>query len=439
MAITEMGTGPSEALGDAGAQIAALTELLWAARSDDELVDVIGQIQQLRALLAAVEAGAVAEADTREIARRKLGWGSTGDWLTHLGGLRRGAGRRVVRRAHALTSERERTLQALAAGRVSSEQSDVILEAVDQLPTAPRLRRRGEQHLLSCAKRFDATDLSRAGRHLAHVVDPDGADRRLEAQLDRDERAAHHGRYLTISDDGAGGVRLKGRGSIEDAAVLRAALLPLTAPLPPEPHSSEEHDLSAPGRDLRDHGARLWDALVATAQHALDTDLPPASHGAVPRITITVDHDYLVKGLGEGATDDGLTLSAGTIRRLACDAHLIPVVLGTDSAVLDVGRAQRLVTPALWHALVARDGHCAFPSCTRPPVMCHAHHIRHWSDGGSTSLDNLVLLCGHHHRTIHHTPWEVALDERDRRPGFHPPPRTGDPQPTPIRHRPRRE
>ncbi|HEX6150360.1 HNH endonuclease signature motif containing protein, partial [Nocardioides sp.] len=98
----------------------------------------------------------------------------------------------------------------------------------------------------------------------------------------------------------------------------------------------------------------------------------------------------------------------------------------------------RLVTPAIWTALVARDRHCAFPGCTRPPVMGHAHHIRHWIDGGTTSLNNLVLLCGHHHRTIHHTPWQVRL-AADGIPEFLAPTKAGRPPPEWIRHRHRRE
>ena len=125
------------------------------------------------------------------------------------------------------------------------------------------------------------------------------------------------------------------------------------------------------------------------------------------------------------------------VRRLACHAQVIPGVLDSDGMVLDVGRAQRLVTIAIWLALILRDQHCAFPGCTRPPSMCHAHHIVHWADGGPTSLTNLVLLCGEHHRVIHHTPWQVRL-ARDGRPEFLPPPRTGH-TPEWIRHRPRRE
>jgi hypothetical protein len=92
---------------------------------------------------------------------------------------------------------------------------------------------------------------------------------------------------------------------------------------------------------------------------------------------------------------------------MACDAELIPIVLGSRGEVLDVGRHLRLASAAIWKALVARDRHCRFPHCTRPPVMCHAHHLVHWCEGGETSLVNMILLCGHHHRLIHAGPWQI--------------------------------
>jgi hypothetical protein len=222
---------------------------------------------------------------------------------------------------------------------------------------------------------------------------------------------------------------------------LKAALLPLTSPTPAvdDEHGELVHD-------PRDHGTRTWDALVQIAQHALDTELPPESHGAPARLTVTMGLDTLRAGLGDrltvgasgaGLTGDGTELSVATIRRLACDAEIVPAVLGGAGEVLDVGRTRRLVTLAIWLALVLRDRHCAFPGCTRPPVMCHAHHITHWVNGGATSLANLVLLCGHHHRVIHNSSWEVRLNPQDRRPEFRAPPKPGV-GPEWIRHRPRR-
>jgi hypothetical protein len=427
-------SGPAAVLAGVIEQLRGVDATLWPARSDDELIDTVGLVQAARSVLAAVEAGALVEADTRDLPRQRLHYGSTGDWLTHTGGLRTGEGKRVLARAHALAGPMGRTRQALVDGHVSPGQADVIVHAVGDLPGLEWDRRRGEKVMLRHARSLDASDLARAGRHLATVVDPDGADRRLEAALDRDERAAHQGRYLSIVEDRAGGVRLRGRGSIEDAAVLKAALLPLTCPRPTTSDDGEEV------RDPRDSGARLWDALVRTAQHALDTDLQPAAHGARPRLLVTLDHDTLkarLAGSRIGVTTDGHELPASTLRRLACDADLIPVVLGTRGEILDIGRTARLVTTPIWTALVARDRHCTFPACTRPPSMCHAHHLRHWADGGETSLANLALLCGHHHRTVHHTPWEIRLSPDDRRPEFRPPPQLGI-TPDWIRQRPRR-
>jgi hypothetical protein len=433
---------PAVALQAARAQVGVLEGRLATRFSDDALVEGLAAAQRLKGAVAALETQLLAEADLRDLARKQLHWGSTTDWYTHLAGLTRREGRRAVVHAQQLVSELPDTLEALRRAETSPTQAAVICHAIDTLPSSPTLRARGEEVLLAESRRLNATELARTARHLAEVVDPDRTERRDEAALAREERAAHTGRFLSVTEDGAGGVRIKGRGSTEDGAVLRAALLPLTKPAPAV-------DPDTPGceveTDPRDHGARMFDALVELAQHALDTDRVPSSHGARPRVAITVDLQSLVAGLSddpgaEAVTDDGLRLSVAAVRRLACDAELIPVCLGTLGEVLDVGRLARLVTPALWRALVARDRHCTFPGCTRPPAMCHAHHIIHWADGGRTSLDNLVLVCGEHHRVLHHTPWQVRLDRDDRRPEYLPPPRVTSPEPpTWIRYRPRRE
>ena len=443
MAITPLShPTPAGVVAAACAGLDAVAESLWSARAGGELVAGVEELQRLKAKAAGLEAELLAELDARDTASRELGWASTADWFTHLAGTTRRQGRQALAHARLLVTERVATLVGLREGAVSPDQASVVVDALERLPE--HVRRPGEQLLLEEAGRLNATDLHRAGRHLASVVDPDRDEREAEQALDREERAAHLGRHLSVTEDGCGGIRFRGGGSVEDGAVLRAALLPLTKPVPgldPAPGAEQP--------DPRDHGARMWDALVRLAQHGLDTDLPPTSHGARPRVAVTIDaptlrdttlHGETLRGdaAGVAVTEDGLELPGGAIRRLACDCDLIRVLLDAEGCVLDVGRAQRLVTPAIWTALVARDHHCAFPGCTRPPVMCHAHHIRHWIHGGKTALDNLVLLCGHHHRTIHHTPWQVRL-AHDRQPEFLPPPKTGRPPPEWIRHRPRQE
>ncbi len=210
-----------------------VAETLWSARSDDELIGVVEQAQRLASVLAAVEASAVAEADLRGLAKERLHYGSTGDWLTHTGGLRRGEGKRRVVRAHALTGPLTRTRSALVAGEVSATQVDPILDAVHALPSGELVRARGEQAMLEHAARawMPPSWPGWAGTWPTWST-PTPADRRLEAALDREDRAAHAGRFLAITEDRAGGVRIKGYGSTEDAALLKAALLPLTCPSP---------------------------------------------------------------------------------------------------------------------------------------------------------------------------------------------------------------
>ena len=435
-------TSPAEVIGGADAQVAPLADRLWAAVADEDLVEGILALEEHEARLGAVRARMLAEITARELPRTKLAWSSNGDWYAHLAGLTRTAGHRAVAHAKALVGEREATLAAMTDGKVSAVQAGVVCDAIEKLPGNPALREQAETLLLDQAATLDATQLGQAGRRILAHVDPDREHRDDEAALAREERAAHLGRHLSITEDGAGGVRVRGRGSVEDAATLKAALLPLTKP---HPTASDEDSGSEDGRsgsDPRDHGARMWDAMIGIAQHSLDTEAQPESHGARPRVGVLIDYDSLRKdsdGQGQPAlTDDGLRLSHAAVRRLACDADILPVCLGPHGQPLDVGRTQRLVTTAIWLALIARDRHCAFPGCTRPPIMCHAHHITHWADGGSTSLNNLVMLCGHHHRTIHDTAWQVRL-ATDARPEFRAPPRRPDHPPPEqwIRHRPR--
>jgi hypothetical protein len=154
----------------------------------------------------------------------------------------------------------------------------------------------------------------------------------------------------------------------------------------------------------------MWDALIEAAQRLAGTDRLPTDHGRRPRIGVTIDWESLRTGRGEARLDTGHELSAAAVRRLACDADVLPHVLGSRSQLLDVGRMSRLVTAALWHALIVRDQHCAFPGCRRPPAACDAHHVQHWADGGRTDPDNLVLLCPRCHALVHEHRWSVRGD-----------------------------
>ena len=111
---------------------------------------------------------------------------------------------------------------------------------------------------------------------------------------------------------------------------------------------------------------------------------------------------------------------ASTVRKIACDADIIPVLLGSEGRILDIGRTTRIFPPHIRKAITARDQGCAFPGCTIPAPWCEAHHITYWSHGGPTSTDNGTLLCSHHHHLIHKEQWPIQV--KTGVPWFIPPP-----------------
>jgi hypothetical protein len=408
------------------AEVGELARTLWAARDRHELMGTVVEVESLKSALDALQLHVVRELEQTD-AVKPVGWASTQDFVTAVAGGYHGQGRATVRLAQSTSEPLYAPLsEAMADGWLSTAKALVIEHAVEGLPGDPDLRRRGLSTLLEDAKRLNATELKKVGRHLLRVVDPDGEDRAAERALEREERAAHLQRHLSITSDQAGGAWIRGRCSAEDAALVRTTLMPLAAPTPAGTPACDPGTCRVPGcghdgRDPRDHGARMLDALVDGCRRLQTVDLLPDQHGATPRLGLLMDFDGLRAAVGTATIETGEELSAAAVRRLACDADVIPAVLGSAGEVLDVGRLQRLVTAALWKALVIRDRHCRFPGCTRPPLMCHAHHAQHWIDGGPTSLDNLVLLCGHHHRLVHAGPWRI----RQRSPGrfaFVPPP-----------------
>ncbi|MDD7935762.1 DUF222 domain-containing protein [Actinomycetospora straminea] len=246
-----------------------------------------------------------------------------------------------------------------------------------------------------------ATDTRREHRDTKHRDTEPAADSTTEpdssTEPDADGAATRDGAPRTDAgpgepapdvEPGAGGGRVEPAPDTEPEGAAPLALIP--APRRPDPAPSAGGWTERPGRAL---------------------------------LTITIDHRWLCAALaergGHGTLDSGHAVDPATVRRWACDAEIVPMLLGSRSEPLDVGRTQRTAPDALRRALNLRDGGCAFPGCTRRPRRCHAHHIRHWLDGGPTALDNLCLLCRHHHQLIHHGHWQIEMIEG--RPWFTPP------------------
>ena len=155
--------------------------------------------------------------------------------------------------------------------------------------------------------------------------------------------------------------------------------------------------------------------------------------GERPHVTITMNWDAITGMISNASFDSGAMISPAQARKFLCDAQIIPMILGSKSEVLDVGRASRTFPAHLRRALVARDRGCAWPGCDRPPDWCDGHHINFWErDFGRTCLDNGCLLCRHHHTEIHKEEWVIRM-AADGLPEFIPP-RWIDPQQKPRRN-----
>ncbi len=296
------------------------------------------------------------------------------------------------------TAGRSLLRAALGRGTISAEHAAVAAQSLAELSgsVSADVVTEAEEFLAEQATLVDPRSLAQLAKHLRHVLDPDGED-----DLAERERRAVARRVLELKDKRDGSADVRGHLDPELAASLRAALGPLARPRP-----------SAGGeRDLRTIGQRNADALADLIRIAASGDGMPVQHGARPTVSVHISLQALMNLPGHpcGQLDWSGPISAATARRLSCDAMVVPVVLGSRSEPLDVGRASYVVTQAIWRALVARDGGCAFAGCDRPPEWTEAHHRTHWADGGETSVANCCLLCDHHHRQVHHHGWTPLL------------------------------
>jgi hypothetical protein len=307
----------------------------------------------------------------------------------------------------------------LAAGSIGPAHLRVITATIGRIPasTHPEHVTEAEQTLANMARRFDPAALTRIGERLLAYLDPDGKEPVEEPEQIRE---------LRVRTGPGGVVSLSGTLDPEGGARVLEVL-----------NSLNGRRSSADGTpDLRSQARRNADALVEVMTCQLDEGELSARGGQRPHLVLTMKLSDLIEGLGSAVLDTGGRLAAAEARRLACDCCVVPMVLGSDSMPLDVGRQQRLATAALRDALAQRDQGCSFPSCDRAPRYCHAHHIVSWLDGGETKLSNLCLLCEYHHTIVHRQGWHIRLDGRGR-PEFIPP-KTVDPTRTPL-HDPLRQ
>ncbi|WP_331250681.1 HNH endonuclease signature motif containing protein [Mycolicibacterium bacteremicum] len=390
---------------------------------DEALLAVLAAAVTAGNLLAFVVASAVAAAERAGIpARRHL---KTGTDLLTLLGMAPGAAVRAVRvgrAAHLLPA----LTTAQRLGGISIEFADAVGKGVTHINARTELSEQDRASVVT--KLMIQTTPAEVGKKArAIAIDRAAALPPEQRAVPIAEDADLNTMTLVLGEEGRYEATLN--LDVGTGEELCAALDPLCRPVP----------LPDGSPDPRPIEKRRGDAVAQILRTYLSQSTRPMSGGVLPHVTLIRPATVAAAG-GEEAVDRlgfGGPVSAATADLIACDSTLTKVIVDHTGVPLDVGRGERLFTPAIRKALGVRDGGCAHPGCGRPVSWCDAHHIRPWSEGGQTSLDNGVLLCRLHHSLIHHGGWQVYLG-RDRHPWFIPPHTPGQPEPEHLRSHNRR-
>ena len=343
----------------------------------------LSAIVKLRKELDAGEAAWLAEiaAYDRSHDWRAEGFQSAASALRHACHLSYGVARAHVELARKL-EELPEVAAAFGEGDISTRHATVIATAYT--PERAAAISDVETTLVDYARETTPQDLGSVVRYVTGALDGDGGAAADEAQHQR--RRLHMSRTLDgmLAEDG-----------LYDPEAARIRDAAITAEMTRDHRAGDDRTTSQRRADASTNIMRLY----------LNRGEGPETHGVQPHASVVVHLD-------ETATPD-LVARARADRRhhghlsqtlrelLLCDCNISRILMTGPSEILDVGRATPTATPAQWKALVARDQHCQAPGCDQPPSRCQAHHIRHWTHGGPTNLDNLKLYCWYHHRQQH--------------------------------------
>ena len=391
----------------AGSLDKAVTEDAWAV-GESGLAMSLAVIGRLRALVDQVEVAVTAEVLSRGTA--ETSGLSVVDWLVDQEGVEapRPDPRRMASVVSVVTAcstgepGGDVMRAAVASGALPLRSAARIAGFVREVKgLADPVTLEGDVAIL-CAAASDGPDGRGLGdRELARAVRYATALSRAAANgLERDEERLRQSRALWSGPGPTGMTAYRLLLDPEGAAVVDSAVGALSRPFPGREGEP----------DLRPAARRRADALLEVIGRGVagGTTLPG---GAKAHVVVTIPlADLEERVAGAGLTATGELMSPAAVRRLACDAHLIPMVLGGRGEVLDLGRAARLFTPAQRRAVAHRDRHCTYPACTRDAAWCDVHHMRWWSRDGPTDVANAALLCERHHTLVHQRDLDGTVD-----------------------------
>jgi hypothetical protein len=301
-------------------------------------------------------------------------------------GLTPGEARELLR--HAELFRREPIREAARAGMLSKEHLKVIDKTLAEVPEADRDK--VEATLLEDAAKFDGASLKKIALRILQHLDQDG-------KAPDDRELAEPKREFHYSSRRDGSVVFRGHIDPESGAKLAALMSPLAKP--------------KSGQDPRTTAERQGDAFAEIIEMASASEDLPEEGGERPHLALMMSVKEFLELRGTAEVEGMGPMNAASARRIACDSKVMRAVIGANSEVLDIGRLYRTIPNQIRRALVLRDKGCAFPGCGTRPRQCHGHHVIHWANGGPTSLGNLVLLCGQHHRLMHHGNWTVKIKD----------------------------
>jgi hypothetical protein len=318
------------------------------------------------------------------------GFRSCAHWLAWRVGLDLHAARERVRVARALG-----TLPRLAEALARGELSYAKLRALTRVATPET-----EARLLAIGRTGTAVHVERIVRGWRRV------DRQAEA---RTTARQHGARELHVHEDEDGTVLIRGRLTPEVGALLVRALEAARETLYQRSRASAGFQSTAdPATQAPTRPQQRADALALLAETALHHELDPGAPGERYQVVVHVDAETVrdPSGPGQSVLENGANVPAGTSQRLACDASRVIMRHDAEGRIVEVGARTRTIPPALRRALLHRDRACRFPGCH--VRVGEGHHVRHWAQGGPTTLSNLVLLCRRHHRAVHEEGYQVC-------------------------------